>query len=599
MRVKDQGKPLSVPRRTYRNYLYRRHVTAGAQTAQRRGPASQPRRRVSSRSALASFADVVSPRLRPVLREAEALGLRGETRAALDLLIATAHGLAPGAPDGDRVAIGELSVVVSAWGSELLVAHPFLEELATQVASSDARGALLFTRGRAGTAAETPEVLTRALAEFRLAGDLRGQAVTLGELCWPREDGLSGDYRVTVGREGLALARQTGDPWAVAFCAGRLAGCETYLDRPGALEHWRQAAEVLPSSPDAVTAEIASLNQFNWAHTAYGHGDYELATRVAREGKLLAHGATWARKFAAVEALVLWRTGAFDPAVASARLARAGRPQMATGMAGIVLGAVALEREGRPDPKVLDDALGHIEFDEQMLWLALAVRATQRVARQEPSPLRDLRQALEQAARMEVHFGWEDLVLVMAHEDPDEAREVLAQMAPLWPVNPRGTAVRVAVEGLVRGREGHTLLLEAAERFLGLPEPVTAGRLLHAAGVVAPDAATGNQLRRRAIELFQAHGAERSLATVLRDRSLHRGRDLPSVPASQRLVATAGLTAREREVATLAAQGLTAQEIAEQLHISLGTARNHVLRVREKFGGVPKRKLAQLLADGA
>lgn len=567
--------------------------------AQRRKATSAPRRRVSSRSALASFAHTVSPALRPVLREVEAMGLRGDTRAGLDRLMQTAAALPASAPDGDRVAIGELAVVVSAWGSELIDAHPFLESLATQVHGSDARGALLFTRGRAGTAAETPEILTRALAEFRLAGDIRGQAVTLGELCWPREDGLSGDYRITVGQEGLALARQTRDPWAIAFCAGRLAGCETYLDRPEALEHWREAAAVLPSSPDAVTAEIASLNQFNWAHTAYGHGNYALAARVAHEGKLLAHGATWARKFAAVEALVHWRTGNLDAAVSSAVVARAGRPQMSTGMAGIVLGAVALEREGRPDPKVLDDSLDHIEFDEQMLWLALAVRATQRVARREPFPLRELNHALGQAAGMGVRFGWEDLVLVMAHADPDEARDALARMTTLWPANPRGSAVRLAVEGLVLGRDGYDLLLEAAQRFEALPEPVTVGQLLHAAAGVAPDAAAGNRLRRRAIELFQAHGAERSLAAVLRDRSLHRGHDLPSVPASQRLVSTAGLTAREREVATLAAQGMTAQEIADQLHISIGTARNHVLRVRDKFGGVPKRKLAQLLADGS
>lgn len=567
--------------------------------ALRRPPARVAgRRRVSSRSALASFADVVSPALRPVLRDAEALGLSGETRAALDLLVTTAAALPESAPDGDRVAIGELAVVVSAWGSELIDAHPFLEDLAARVRSSDARGALLFTRGRAGTAAETPDILTRALAEFRLAGDLRGQAVTLGELCWPREDGLSGDYRVTVGREGLALAHRTGDPWAVAFCAGRLAGCETYLDRPGALEHWAEAARVLPSSPDAVTAEIASLNQFNWAHTAYGHGDYDLAARVAREGKLLAHGATWARKFAAVEALVLWRTGDHVRAVAAARAARSGRAQMATGMGGIVLGAVSLEREGRPEPGVLDEAIGHIEFDEQMLWLALAVRAEVRVARQEPSPLRDLRSALDQAARMGVHFGWEDLALVIAREDREQGAEVLASMADLWPTNPRGAALRLAVEGLVGGTGGRGLVVEAAERFAALPEPVTAGRLLHDAAGSAPDPATGNALRRRAIELFQAHGADRSLAAVLRDRSLHRGADLPAVPASQRLVSTAGLTSREREVATLAAQGLTAQEIADHLHISIGTARNHVLRVREKFGGVPKRKLAQLLADG-
>lgn len=556
------------------------------------------RRRISSRSALASFAEVVSPAVLAVLREAEAFGLRGETAAGLQLLMAAAAALARDA-DGDRVAIGEMAVVVGSWGNELLETHDFLEALAEQVTDPGARGALLFTRGRAGTAEETPEILMRALNDFRLAGDRRGQAVTLGELCWPREDGLSGDYRVTVGHEGLALATETGDPWAIAFCAGRLAGCETYLDRPEALGHWRAAAAVLPSSPDAITAEIASLNQFNWAHTAYGHGDYALASRVAREGKLLAHGSTWARKFAAVEALVQWRTGQLDAAVMSARVARQGRAQMATGIGGIVLAACALEREGRPDSRVVDDALGHIEFDEQMLWLGRAVQATYRVARQEPMPLRHVSDALVQAASMEVHFGWEDLMLVAAQEDVAEASRAMDLMQSLWPTNPRGSALRLAVDGFIAGDAGFELLVEAGERLAALPEPVTAGRILHAAAQVAPDTARGNALRWRAIELFQEHGAERSLAAVLRDRSLHRGVNLPPVPASQRLVSTAGLTTREREVAGLAAQGLTAQEIAAELHISLGTARNHVLKVREKFGGVPKRRLAQLLAEGA
>lgn len=554
---------------------------------------------MSSRSALASFARDVSSEVSAALREAEALGVRGDSLAALDVLRRAAAAVPPAGGDDDLVAIGELATLVAAWGSDLPEARPFLEELAATVTGADARGALLFSRGRTGNAAETPEVLMRALAEFRSAGDLRGQAVTLGELCWPREDGLSGDYRIGVGREGLALARQTGDAWAIAFCAGRLAGCETYLDRPGSLEHWAEAAQALPSSPDAVTAEIASLNQFNWAHTAYGHGDYALAQRVAREGKLLAHGTTWARKFAAVEALVHWRRGELDRAAEAARAARAGRAQMATGMGGLVLAAVALEREGRPDPRMIDDSLEHIEFDEQMLWLAMSVRVLARSARREPAPLREVGHALDQAARMQVHFGWEDLLLATALVDPPEAAAWLPRMDTLWPTNRRGSAVRLAIDGLVGGHEGFEPLVEAADLFAALPEPVTAGQLLHAAARVASDTATGNQLRWRAIELFQAHGAERSLAAVLRDRSIHRGQNLPPVPASQRLVSTAGLTTREREVATLAARGYTAQEIADELHISIGTARNHVLKVREKFGGVPKRRLAQLLAEGA
>lgn len=575
------------------NCIYLRHVSSHPRRAKKR--------RIASRSAWASFAERVSHGVSRQLRHAEALGLRGETEAGLEILRAAAAALPAGPEaDDDRVAIGEMATVVAAWGGELPEHHGFLESLAEASSSPRAKGALLFARGRTGTAAETPHFLTQALSEFTIAGDLRGRAVTLGELAWPREDGLSADYRVRVGTEGLELAKRTKDAWAIAFCAGRLAGCETYLDRPRALEHWQEAAEVLPSSPDAITAEIASLNQFNWAHTAMGHGDYALAQRVVNEGKVLAHGATWARKFAGVEALVAWRTGDLQAAVSAGQAARAGRPQIATGMGGVALAAAALEREGRPDSRIVDDALRHFEFDEQMLWLGIAVQASLRLARKEPSPLRDIEHALEQAERMQIHFGWEDLVLVMAEHRRAEAAPILARMAELWPTYPRGEAVRTFVTGLVAsGSAGYRDLMAAAEAFSALPEPITAGRALHAAAGVAPSAQEGNRLRWDAIRLFQQHGAERSLASVLRDRKLHRGPGLPPVPESQRLVATAGLTVREREVATLAARGYTAQEIAEQLHISLGTARNHLLRVREKFGGVPKRKLAQLLGENA
>ncbi|WP_404386528.1 LuxR C-terminal-related transcriptional regulator [Knoellia locipacati] len=562
-------------------------------------PRRSRNRRIASRSAWASFAEQVTPEVAKDLRAAELLGLRGDTEAAMQILRSAAAALAgrPGVDD-DLVAIGEMATVVATWGGDLPAHHEFLESLAESAEHPKAKGALLFTRGRTGTASETPQFLTQALGEFTIAGDLRGRAVTLGELAWPRDDGLSSAYRVRVGTEGLDLAKQTGDQWAIAFCAGRLAGCETYLDMPGALEHWEQAAMVLPSSPDAITAEIASLNQFNWAHTALGHGNYRLASRVSNEGKVLAHGATWARKFAGVEALVAWRTGDLDQAMHAGQAARAGRHQIATGMGGVAMSAYALEREGRPDTRLIDDSLRHIEFDEQMLWLALSVQASLRVARREPSPLRDVAPALEQAERMQIHFGWEDLVLVMAEHRPADARAALARMADLWPTYPRGEAVRSYVAGLVAEEDsGFRELMHAAEAFASLPEPITAARALHAAASVAPTTHEGNRLRWQAIEIFRKHRAERSLAIVLRDRKLHRGPDLPPVPESQRMVASAGLTPREREVAVLAARGFTAQEIAESLHISIGTARNHVLHVREKFGGVPKRKLAQLFGE--
>jgi DNA-binding CsgD family transcriptional regulator len=83
---------------------------------------------------------------------------------------------------------------------------------------------------------------------------------------------------------------------------------------------------------------------------------------------------------------------------------------------------------------------------------------------------------------------------------------------------------------------------------------------------------------------------------VLRERRLHRGAGAARMPASQRHHVHAGLTPREHDVAALVRRGLTAQEISERLSLSVGTVRNHIARIREKFGGVSKRRLTDLLA---
>ena len=46
---------------------------------------------------------------------------------------------------------------------------------------------------------------------------------------------------------------------------------------------------------------------------------------------------------------------------------------------------------------------------------------------------------------------------------------------------------------------------------------------------------------------------------------------------------TADLTAREREVLQLVAQGLSAEEVAERLTIGVATARTHLYRLRCKL----------------
>ena len=60
--------------------------------------------------------------------------------------------------------------------------------------------------------------------------------------------------------------------------------------------------------------------------------------------------------------------------------------------------------------------------------------------------------------------------------------------------------------------------------------------------------------------------------------------------------ATDELTAREREVATLAAAGLTSREIAGRLVVSVRTVDNHLQRAYRKLGVTRREELADLLA---
>jgi DNA-binding CsgD family transcriptional regulator len=59
---------------------------------------------------------------------------------------------------------------------------------------------------------------------------------------------------------------------------------------------------------------------------------------------------------------------------------------------------------------------------------------------------------------------------------------------------------------------------------------------------------------------------------------------VPSPPLAPASPEAAGLSARERELVTLVAQGRTDAQIAEQLYISIRTVRSHMDRVRDKTG---------------
>ena len=61
---------------------------------------------------------------------------------------------------------------------------------------------------------------------------------------------------------------------------------------------------------------------------------------------------------------------------------------------------------------------------------------------------------------------------------------------------------------------------------------------------------------------------------------------------------TVALSKREREVAMLAAQGMTSRAIAEQLFISSRTAENHLSKVYDKLGVRSRAELSRMLDGG-
>ncbi|MER5488986.1 LuxR C-terminal-related transcriptional regulator, partial [Streptomyces sp. NPDC002812] len=59
----------------------------------------------------------------------------------------------------------------------------------------------------------------------------------------------------------------------------------------------------------------------------------------------------------------------------------------------------------------------------------------------------------------------------------------------------------------------------------------------------------------------------------------------------------AQLTARQRDIAHLAAKGTTSKQIAESLHLSTRTVDNHLQTIYTKLGVSTRRELAALLQE--
>jgi DNA-binding CsgD family transcriptional regulator len=107
---------------------------------------------------------------------------------------------------------------------------------------------------------------------------------------------------------------------------------------------------------------------------------------------------------------------------------------------------------------------------------------------------------------------------------------------------------------------------------------------------MAGSAPTAEAVWRRGAELAEAGGAGSLAGLAEAVRAELAGEPEPHDPRLE------GLTAREREVAGLAGEGLTSGQIADKLFLSRRTVESHLGRVYRKTGVTTRTALAVLLA---
>jgi DNA-binding CsgD family transcriptional regulator/tetratricopeptide (TPR) repeat protein len=95
----------------------------------------------------------------------------------------------------------------------------------------------------------------------------------------------------------------------------------------------------------------------------------------------------------------------------------------------------------------------------------------------------------------------------------------------------------------------------------------------------------------------QHRGAAMTLAAAVEFAVIMAGEDGPETPTPAARPGLTKLSARERELVTLVAQGRTDVQIAEQLFISVRTVRTHLDRIRDKSGCRRRADLTRLALE--
>ena len=269
-----------------------------------------------------------------------------------------------------------------------------------------------------------------------------------------------------------------------------------------------------------------------------------------------------------------------------------------------------VERRGgrrREDPLRLAtwrlDARYPVE-QEMLLHAARLARSGQdfslveRLTRAAGQPTPEAQLLLGEACHELGHYAEAERVLALAQEAATEPSQ-LAQIAAM-----RADTLTL---GLLQPAAGLAAIRAARARFTS---PVAQAELQAVEGTVKvydgqPDAALdllamlfAAETALAAAAAYRRAGSTRLAAALqMRSSTLARQCEGARTPALIAATATASLTARELEVALLAARGLTSQEIASQLVLSVRTVHHHLQHAYEKLGITRRKQLAGALAS--
>ena len=157
-----------------------------------------------------------------------------------------------------------------------------------------------------------------------------------------------------------------------------------------------------------------------------------------------------------------------------------------------------------------------------------------------------------------------------------DATAALPRLTALAELGPRARTART--HGRAWADQDADMLLEAADAWTRIGDLVAAG-----------DAAA------QAADLHRRQGRQGSALSAAALAQNLAGRSGARTPALAIAVRPLPLTAREREIVTLAARGLSNKDIAERLTVSVRTVEGHLYRAGHKLGVTERTALAEVL----